>query len=41
MIPGSEITQLLQEMRRGNRTIAEQVLALLYKELHKLAESYI
>lgn len=41
MIPGGEITQLLQEMRKGNRTAAEQVLALLYNELHRLAESYM
>lgn len=41
MIPGGEITQLLQKMRKGDRNATERVLALLYRELHRLAESYM
>lgn len=41
MTSGGEVTQLLREMRRGNRTAAERVLPLLYGELHRLAEGYM
>lgn len=41
MIPGGEITQLLRKMRKGDRNATERVLALLHRELHRLAESYM
>lgn len=41
MTTASEITQLLHKMRKGDRSAAEQVLALLYNELHRLAERYM
>ena len=41
MTSGGEVTQLLRQMRRGNRAAAEQVLPMLYSELHRLAEGYM
>ena len=41
MLSGGEVTQLLRGMRKGDRNSAEQVFALLYSELHRLAEGYM
>jgi RNA polymerase sigma-70 factor (ECF subfamily) len=36
-----EVTQLLRAMRHGDRSAAEQLLPLVYAELHRLARSYM
>lgn len=41
MISGGEVTQLLRQMRKGDRGAAERVLPLLYGELHRLADGYM
>jgi RNA polymerase sigma-70 factor, ECF subfamily len=38
--PG-EITQLLQAMHTGDRSAADKLLPLVYKELHRLAAAYM
>ena len=38
--PG-DVTQLLQAMRRGDQQAAEQLIPLVYSELHRLARSYM
>lgn len=38
--PG-DVTQLLQAMRRGDQQAAEQLIPLVYSELHRLARSYL
>ncbi len=36
-----EVTQLLQAMQHGDEQAAERLLPLVYKELHRLASSYM
>jgi RNA polymerase sigma-70 factor (ECF subfamily) len=36
-----QVTELLQAMRGGNAEAAERLLPLVYKELHRLAKSYM
>jgi RNA polymerase sigma-70 factor (ECF subfamily) len=36
-----EVTQLLLDWKRGNSTALEQLTPLVYRELHRLAESYL
>ncbi len=38
--PG-EVTRLLKAMNAGDETAAEQLLPLVYKELHRIAEAYM
>jgi RNA polymerase sigma-70 factor (ECF subfamily) len=40
-IEGSEVTQLLKAMAGGDAKAAEDVLPLVYGELHRLAKSYM
>jgi RNA polymerase sigma factor (TIGR02999 family) len=39
--PGSHVTQLLQEWSKGNNTVLEELTALVYRELRRLAESHM
>jgi len=41
MSSSGEVTRLLAEMRKGNRTAAGQVIPLVYDELHRLAAGYM
>ena len=36
-----EITQLLQAWRRGDQTAVDQLIPMVYAELHRLAKSYM
>lgn len=36
-----QVTQLLKAMNRGDRSAADQLLPLVYTELHRLAKSYM
>ena len=38
---GEEVTRLLKAMRAGEAEAAEQLLPLIYQELHRLARSYM
>ena len=38
---GEQVTQLLQAMHKGDPAAAETLLPLIYKELHRLARSYM
>ena len=38
---GEQVTQLLQAMHKGDPDAAETLLPLIYKELHRLARSYM
>jgi RNA polymerase sigma-70 factor (ECF subfamily) len=39
--PGGDVTQLLKAMTGGDPAAAEQLLPLVYAELHRLASSYM
>lgn len=41
MSSNSEVTQLLVDWSDGNEQAAEQLIPLVYQELHRLAESYM
>jgi RNA polymerase sigma factor (sigma-70 family) len=41
MSSSGEVTRLLAEMCKGNRTAADQVIPLVYGELHRLAAAYM
>ena len=38
---GEQVTQLLQAMHKGDPAAAETLLPMIYKELHRLARSYM
>jgi RNA polymerase sigma-70 factor, ECF subfamily len=38
---GGQVTRLLHAMQRGDTAAAENLLPLVYKELHRLAEGYM
>jgi RNA polymerase sigma-70 factor (ECF subfamily) len=39
--PGSNVTELLKAMRAGDRGAADNLLPLVYNELHRLAQAYM
>ena len=39
--PGDDLTQLLRRWRRGDPGALDEVLPLIYRELHKLAKRYM
>ncbi len=39
--PPSHVTQLLQEWSKGNNAVLEELTALVYRELRRLADSYM
>ena len=41
MAPPGAITQLLVELRTGNKDAESQLVPLVYEELHRLAQSYM
>ena len=41
MLPGKEVTQLLDELSRGNSDAMAELMPLVYHELHKLARHHL
>ena len=37
----SEITKLLEDYTNGNREVLDELLPLVYQELHRLAHRYL
>jgi RNA polymerase sigma factor (TIGR02999 family) len=40
-LPGDQITQLLNQWASGERAALDQLMPLVYKELHKIAKQYM
>src|SRR5215471_2494539 len=39
--PREQLTLLLQDWRKGNKQAGDRLMAIMYAELHKLAESHL